>query len=108
MIPLSKDEKLEYKDEESGLVFYFRPAIGSNEKVLLKASNDMSKIDLSSADVLLSIGDFVDPVIDAMLIGWSGKEAVENPSECFKIADKVKLFNTICSLNGLTKEEAKN
>jgi hypothetical protein len=108
MIPLSKDEKLEYTDSESGLVFKFRPAIGSNEKVLLKASSQLSKIDLNNNDSLISMGDIIDPVIDAMLIGWTGVDKAEKPSESFKILDKVRLFNTICALNGLTAVEAKN
>ena len=111
MIPISKDDKVIFTDEKSGVVYETAPIIGEKEKEFYKIGEAMSKT-TNQFDVD-ALGKLFDPFIDSVLLGWKGENipafpADGKPSAMFKTLDKVDMYNAISKHNKLTASEQKN
>ena len=111
MIPVSKDDKVIFTDEESGVVYETAPVIGEREKEFYKIGEAMSKT-ANEFDVE-ALGKLFDPFIDSVLLGWKGENipafpADGKPSAMFKTLDKVAMFKAISKHNKLSTTEQKN
>jgi len=111
MIPVSKDERLVFTDEESGIVYETTPIIGEKEKEFYKIGEQMSKT-TNQFDVD-ALSKLFDPFIDDVLLGWKGENIPAfptdgKPSAMFRTLDKVDMYNAISKHNRLTASEQKN
>jgi hypothetical protein len=115
MIPISKDKRLEWTDDESGVVYSFRPLIGETELVANEVWEGWRNTD--SKD-MKKMSELADQLINATLTGWRpvADKSVDlpafptdgNPAAMFTIVDKTKMLYTIQRVNSLSEDEKKN
>lgn len=111
MIPVSKDEKIVFKDEESGITYETAPIVGEKEKEFYKIGEAMAKT--SNEFDVEALAKLFDPFIDSVLLGWQGENipafpADGKPSAMFRTLDKVAMFKAISNHNKLSVVEQKN
>ena len=117
MIPISKDKRLEYKDEETGITYLFKPLVGSIEIIANEVRDEFQKIDAKKPD-MKEVARLASKLVDLVLVGWKipkNKEkdygefpTDEKPSEMFSSTDLINMMYAIQKVNGLTKDEKKN
>lgn len=117
MIPISKDKRFEYKDEDTGIVYLIKPLVGSTEIIANEVRDEFQRIDAQKPD-MKEVARLASKLVDLVLVGWRiptdketeyGEFPIDGkPSEMFTSTDLISMMFAIQKVNGLTKDEKKN